>query len=138
MIDTYVLVIVGFLELVVHVLLQNHMASRAGHRLLTSGYFPARPVISFSPLIPSRSTRAPTRTFDVQVVFPRDVDNVVSLVGLDGDDFAVWLFEMQRDPACTEMMVSGTALLVFLGMELLTLRRALAVLCRRAEPLQKM
>ena len=30
------------------------------------------------------------------------------------------------------------ALLVFLGMELLTLRRALAVLCRRAEPLQKM
>ena len=36
--DTYILVIVWLLELVVHVLLQNHMASRTGDRLLTSGY----------------------------------------------------------------------------------------------------
>lgn len=91
---THILIVIRLLELVVDIVLENDMASRACHRLLARS--------CDSPRMSARSSgktrRDRQRTFNVQIIFPRDVDDVVSLVRLDRDNLAVGLLEMQGDP----------------------------------------
>lgn len=101
------LVIRRLLQLVVDIVLKNHMASRAGDGLLTSGcrrgFGGDRTISSMLTLhaVPDDSSAAGSMerklTFNVQVPLPGYIHNIVPLIGFHRLDLAVTLFEVQGD-----------------------------------------